>query len=59
MNGCEVGTAEWTRDPDDQAQDHDLYVEVSVDGGRRVVRTMFSKTPEWDQELTMCVDQLC
>ncbi|KZP16196.1 hypothetical protein FIBSPDRAFT_895239 [Athelia psychrophila] len=48
-----VGAAEWTRDPKDQEDDDDLYVEVSVDGTRQVLRTMYTKTSHWDEDLNM------
>ncbi|KZP10598.1 hypothetical protein FIBSPDRAFT_937962, partial [Athelia psychrophila] len=48
-----VGAAEWTRDPKDQEDDDDLYVEVSVDGTRQVLRTMYTKTSHWDEDLNI------
>ncbi|KZP07439.1 hypothetical protein FIBSPDRAFT_902070 [Athelia psychrophila] len=48
-----VGAAEWTRDPKDQEDDDDLYVEVSVDGTRQVLRTMYTKTSHWDEDINM------
>ncbi|KZP16226.1 hypothetical protein FIBSPDRAFT_934786, partial [Athelia psychrophila] len=49
-----VGAAEWTRDPKDQDDDDDdMYVEVSVDGTRQVLRTMYTKTSHWDEDLNM------
>ncbi|KZP22182.1 hypothetical protein FIBSPDRAFT_1043671 [Athelia psychrophila] len=46
-----VGAAEWTRDPKDQDDDDDMYVEVTVDGTRQVLRTMYTKTSHWDEDL--------
>ncbi|KZP05590.1 hypothetical protein FIBSPDRAFT_1004571, partial [Athelia psychrophila] len=48
-----VGAAEWTRDPKDQEDDDDLYVEVSVDGTRQVLRTMYTKTSHWDEDINI------
>ncbi|KZP27707.1 hypothetical protein FIBSPDRAFT_948294, partial [Athelia psychrophila] len=51
-----VGAAEWTRDPkdqydDDDDDDDDVYAEVSVDGARQVLRTMYTKTSHWNEDL--------
>lgn len=59
MKECEVGTAEFTRDLDEEVQDHDLYAQVSVNGGSHVLHTTSTKTNQWDQDLVMWVDQLC
>ncbi|KZP16165.1 hypothetical protein FIBSPDRAFT_895211 [Athelia psychrophila] len=48
-----VIAAEWTRDTKGQEEDDDLYVEVSVDGARQVLRTMYTKTSHWDEDLKM------
>ncbi|KZP16212.1 hypothetical protein FIBSPDRAFT_934780, partial [Athelia psychrophila] len=48
-----VIAAEWTRDTKGQEEDDDLYVEVSVDGARQVLPTMYTKTSHWDQDLKM------
>lgn len=49
----EVGAAEWTRDPGAQEDNYDLFVEVKVDGGREVLRTMYTKTAQWNEYLKM------
>ncbi|KZP23870.1 hypothetical protein FIBSPDRAFT_930351 [Athelia psychrophila] len=48
-----VGAAEWTRDRGAREDNYDLFVEVKVDGARKGLRTMHTKTADWDQYLKM------
>ncbi|KZP17387.1 hypothetical protein FIBSPDRAFT_894311 [Athelia psychrophila] len=44
-----VGSTEWTREPMEQEDDYEFYVDVKVDDSREVHHTMSTDTTHWDQ----------
>ncbi|KZP16158.1 hypothetical protein FIBSPDRAFT_832112, partial [Athelia psychrophila] len=46
-----VGGVEWTRGPEEQDDNHELYVEVKVGDSKEVHHTMSTETAHWDEDV--------